>query len=303
MHVWVQVPLPAPFLDSGFYAAIFLYNFIRRMILVKNILKLSPCHVDKVWGYEKWILSTHRNGYSYIEGEDKILFEYINKELSILIKEIMANDSLSVQVHPGDDYAKEKENDLGKTECWYILDAKENATLICGLKEGVTKEEFKSSLEDNTVERLLNRIHIKKGDMIYIPSGTVHAIEGGIKILEIQECSDVTYRVYDWGRDRELHIDKALDVINFDTNISYGKVHDFKNLHTPYFNVDKIDITDVYKDNSKEDYNVYICINGNGKIYESSNKFIEVGNMDVIYIKEGTNYTIEGKLEVLKIYK
>lgn len=270
--------------------------------MMKNIVKLTPYHMDKIWGYEKWILSTHKNGLSFIDGDSVTLLDYLGKELPILVKKIKASGSLSVQVHPGDDYARKYENELGKTECWYILDAEENATLICGVNEGVTKEGFKCAIESNNVEGMLKRIPVKKGDMIYIPSGTVHAIEGGITILEIQQCSDVTYRIYDWGRDREIHVEKALDVINFDGDVKYGKIENFRVLNTPYFNVEKLCIEDKYECRAEDSYNVFICISGKGSISNISGESLSIENMDVLYVRDNTDYKIEGTLELLKIY-
>ena len=139
----------------------------------------------------------------------------------LLLKLLNAKEALSVQVHPGDDYAKQVENKLGKTEAWYILDAQEGAELIYGIRPGVTKEMLKDALEDGEkIKQLLNYVPVKKGETYFIPAGTVHAIGEGIVLYEIQQSSDVTYRFYDWnrmdsqGNKRELHIEKALDVVN-----------------------------------------------------------------------------------------
>lgn len=270
---------------------------------MEKIIKLNPCYVERVWGYEKWILSTHKNGYSFIEGKDKNLFEYLGEELPILIKEIMANDTLSVQVHPSDDYALKYENDNGKTECWYIMECDDNASLICGIEDGLDREKLSKIINDsNNIEGFLNRIRVKKGDMIYIQAGTVHAIEGGIKLLEIQQCSDITYRIYDWGRDREVHIEKALDVINFSGNSESGKIENFKVLNTPYFTVEKIDINGIYNDMCDDKFNVYFCLGGNGLVYSDCENKITIGKEDTIFISKFTEYKIEGNLELIKIY-
>ena len=118
-------------------------------------------------------------------------------------------------MHPDDEYSRKYENDNGKTECWYILEAKEDASLICGIKPNMTKESFAKVIENGEIENYLEKVSVKSGDMIYIPHGTVHAIEGGLKLIEVQQSSDVTYRMYDWGRDREMHIEKSLDVIDY----------------------------------------------------------------------------------------
>ncbi len=183
---------------------------------MNKILKLNPFYSEKIWGYEKWTLSTHKNGHSTVWENDMTLKEAIGTDLPILVKIIKANDKLSVQVHPDDDYSRKYENDNGKTECWYILDAKEDASLICGIKPGLNKESFSKIIEEGNIENYLEKVSVKPGDMIYIPVGTVHAIEGGLKLIEVQQSSDVTYRMYDWGIDREMHIEKSLDVIDYE---------------------------------------------------------------------------------------
>lgn len=153
--------------------------------------------------------------------------EAFTGEFPLLLKLIAAQDQLSVQVHPDDPYAKLHENKLGKTEAWIILDAPKGATLVYGVKEGVTREELlKASNEGASVEKLLRYVPVKAGDAFFIPAGTVHAIGSGITLYEIQQSSDVTYRFYDWerkdqnGNKRELHIKKAIDVTDIDTRLN-----------------------------------------------------------------------------------
>jgi len=141
----------------------------------------------------------------------------------LLVKLLDANKPLSVQVHPDDQYAaRHEDGELGKTEMWYILHAEPEAHLIYGLKDGVTPDDFRQALEDGALAACLHRLPVKAGDAIFIPSGSLHAVLEGILLAEIQQNSDTTYRVYDWnrvgddGKPRELHIDKAMDVINFD---------------------------------------------------------------------------------------
>lgn len=177
------------------------------------IFKLSPFVSEKIWGYERWIVSTLKGGPSLCEGEKISLAQKLGGDYPLLLKVIQANERLSVQVHPADEYAARYENAYGKTECWYILEAEEGATLICGLKGAYGRSELDSAIKDNKLEPLLYSVAVQKGDFIFIPAGTVHAIQGGLRILEIQQPSDVTYRLYDWGRGRELHIEKSLDVI------------------------------------------------------------------------------------------
>ncbi|MGL6108264.1 type I phosphomannose isomerase catalytic subunit [Romboutsia sp.] len=268
---------------------------------MRGILKLKPFYSEKIWGYEEWNLSTHRNGGSIVEGTDKTLVEVLGKELPILIKIIQANEALSVQVHPGDEYSRKYENDNGKTECWYILEAKEDAGLICGIKEGLNRDDFAKIIEEGKVEENLKRINVKQGDMIYIPAGTVHAIEGGLKILEIQQSSDVTYRMYDWGRDREMHIEKSLDVIDYEMKNHGGKIDNFTKLETPYFTVDKIIVDGSYEDNVTQEFHSYTVISGEGTI-TSKEGSIALKTEETVYITKDVTYKIEGKLELLKSY-
>lgn len=167
---------------------------------------------------ETWEVSTLRSGSAKIG--DKNLSDFCS--LSYLVKFIDTADNLSVQVHPGDEYAAEFENSKGKTECWIILEAEENAGIYLGFKKGVTRKEFKTAIINSLdVEKFLNFIPVKSGDFFYVPSGSVHAIGKGVTLAEVQQSSGITYRVWDWnrvdadGKGRELHIEKAMDVLEF----------------------------------------------------------------------------------------
>lgn len=221
-------------------------------------LLLRPSGKDYLWGgnrlndeFEKqmkesplaetWECSTHPDGPSYVVGGEydgselaEVLRqhpEYLGERhkgettLPILIKFIDAKQDLSVQVHPTDVYAKEHENgQLGKTEMWYVLDAGREASLVYGLNQRCTKEEIRKSIVEGTVMRYLQKIPIRKDDVFFIQAGTIHAIGAGALVAEIQENSNLTYRLYDYdrigkdGKKRELHIDKALDVANLDSS-------------------------------------------------------------------------------------
>ena len=267
-----------------------------------NILKLNPFFSEKIWGYEQWVLSTHKNGHSKIKDNEINLIDHIEKELPILNKIIKAEDTLSVQVHPDDEFSRLHENDNGKTECWYILEAEKDSYLICGIKDNHTKESFAKVIEDGEIEQHLEKISVEPGDMIYIPSGTVHAITGGLKLIEVQQSSDVTYRMYDWGRDREMHIEKSLQVIDYEGKNKGGKIENFTKLETPYFTVEKIDVENIYSDTvDKQDFHSYTVISGSGKI-KSNNDMINLNKEETIYIPNGVEYGIEGELELLKSY-
>ena len=227
-----------------------------------KILKLTPAIKDYIWGgtrlskefdmvsftdrqAEAWVLSCHEAGHSIVEnGEDKgrTLAEVIAEKgkeclgtncekfsfFPILIKLIDARDNLSVQVHPDDDYAMRVEGEYGKTEAWYIMDCDEGAEIIYGFKKDISKEEFRKSIEENTLLDYVNRVKVKKGDIFFIEAGTLHAICKGILLAEVQQNSNTTYRVYDYGRlqngkPRELHVEKALDVTSTKAIDASGK--------------------------------------------------------------------------------
>ena len=193
----------------------------------------KECDFDKI--AESWELSCHKDGASVIangEFAEMTLNDYIEKAgrkvlgtncerfefFPVLIKLIDAKDNLSVQVHPDNEYAQRVEGEYGKTEMWYIVDADEGAELLYGFKHEITKEEFRERIENNTLLEVTESVPVKKGDVFFIRSGTLHAIGKGILIAEIQQNSNTTYRIYDYGRvgkdgkPRELHIEKALDV-------------------------------------------------------------------------------------------
>ncbi|MBR5356157.1 MAG: class I mannose-6-phosphate isomerase, partial [Lachnospiraceae bacterium] len=160
------------------------------------MLKLNPIKSDKIWGYENWIASTHPNGLQ------KDFMEAAGGDYPLLVKVIQANDTLSIQVHPDDDFAVKLEGkgSRGKTECWYVLDAKPDAKIVYGIKEGYSKEVLSNAIKENKLEEYLEFVNVSKGDFIFIPAGTVHAIGAGLRLLEVQQSCDLTYRLYDWGR-------------------------------------------------------------------------------------------------------
>ncbi len=184
---------------------------------------------------EAWVCSVHPDGPSVLEDGQKLADviklhpDYLgihaqivaNGEFPILIKLIDAKKDLSVQVHPDDEYAKENEHgSLGKSEMWYILDAKDDASLVYGFNRDVNEQEVRDAIAEGTVEKMLNHVPVKKNDLFFIEAGTVHAIGAGCLIAEIQESSNLTYRLYDYNRPdkdgnlRPLHIDKSMEVAN-----------------------------------------------------------------------------------------
>lgn len=168
------------------------------------MMQLTPFEAEKLWGHEKWVLSTHAAGLS----QPALAYDY-----PLLVKLIQADETLSVQVHPDDAYARVHENSRGKTECWYVRDARPGATLIAGLTGEYSPGELREAISENRLEPYLRKIPVAPGDLVFIPAGVVHAIAGGIRVLEIQQSSDITYRLYDWGRGRECHVDQGLAVV------------------------------------------------------------------------------------------
>jgi mannose-6-phosphate isomerase len=268
------------------------------------ILKLKPHLSEKIWGWEKWVLSCHEDGKSTIQegiykGQELSQILGCGNDFPILNKIIKAEDKLSVQVHPDDDYARRIENANGKTECWYILEAKEGATLVSGIKKGLNKERLREIIKDGKLEDYLERIDIKRGDFIYIPAGTVHAIEAGVKLIEVQQNSNITYRLHDWGRGREVHIEKSLEVIDYEGKNSGGKIDKFDKLVTPYFKVEKIIVHNNYIDRVNESFHNYIVISGEGVI-KANNLEMKLKEEETIYISKGVEYTLQGNMELIK---
>lgn len=182
----------------------------------------KPSIVRKIWGgkkLESWKeLSDEKSPVPV--GETLEIFE---AHLPYLAKFIDTSDELSIQVHPGDEYARVHENSSGKTECWIILEAEKGAGIYLGLKKGVTKADLEKALrEKQRINELLNFYEVSPGDFFFVPSGSIHAIGKNITLAEVQQNSGITYRVWDWnrvdekGQPRELHVEKSLDVINFE---------------------------------------------------------------------------------------
>ena len=241
--------------------------------MLKEVVKLKPAFKDYIWGgsyftkygkgtgilSELWELSVRDSDSSFVPSLNQRFDKVIDNSdigpvserfpyFPLLIKLIDAKENLSIQVHPSDEYALKNENSYGKTEMWYILDHEPGAGLYVGLNRDYSKEEIEELLRSGKILSALNFFPVKKGDYFLIKSGTIHAIGKGIQLIEIQQNSNLTYRLYDYdrtdahGNKRELHIDKALDVIDLrkyhkEENNKSSKIGD-----TRYFQVEKIDI-------------------------------------------------------------
>jgi mannose-6-phosphate isomerase len=319
-------------------------------------LKFKPVYKDYIWGgrnfskfgrvlpegiiAESWDLSSHPAGISVVsEGELKgislpeLLKAYKSKligtnfpesnisDFPLLVKLIDANDNLSIQVHPNDEYAVVFEDGgLGKNEMWYIIDAKPGSKLVYGLKPGITKEIFSDAINNDDVVDCLRYIEVAPGDIINIPAGVVHAIGEGILIAEIQQNSNLTYRVYDFnrvdhnGNKRPLHIKQALDVINFPINGKKAKSIGLKvrinnDCYKTYVVANRFFAAEVYEVNGKvlEETNdtkffIYTILEGEGEIkHQTGVTYMKAGDTVLIPATLGS-YILEGNFKALKSY-
>ncbi|REE24327.1 mannose-6-phosphate isomerase type 1 [Winogradskyella pacifica] len=300
-------------------------------------LKFQPILKDKIWGGEKlnqyfnkvsdsknlgesWEISTVPNDVSVVangELKGKSLQELVNdyksnllgdknwkrfgNKFPLLIKFIDAKQDLSIQLHPNDELAKKRHNSFGKTEMWYVMQADNDANLIVGFKGEVDKATYLKHLENNTLTEILNFDNVKEGDTYFIEAGRLHAIGAGVLLAEIQQTSDVTYRVYDWdrvddnGNERDLHNDIAIDAFDFemknDFRIDYPKQKNVSNemVSCPFFTTNFIDITSEIKiENTHDSFLIYMCVDGD----------VEVSTKDSIeHISKGETILIPAEIK------
>lgn len=313
-------------------------------------LKFHEIFKEKIWGGrrlesclgksipknkligESWEIADHRKDISIVKngmlkGENlKKLIKNFKKEIigkdvklsrggrfPLLFKYIDASQKLSIQVHPDDEYAYLNERDeTGKTEAWYVVWAKPGAQLVCGLKEDVNRNILKEAIKSKKIEDYLNYITINKGDLIFLPPCTVHTIMGDVILAEIQQNSDLTYRIYDWGRidkygkSRELHIDKALDVIDFSfirnykieplsININGNIINYF--IVCEKFAIELCEIIGVYElncDGSK--FYILSVLEGNGEIFYEEEFASRLGSINTVNIKKGETVLLPASL-------
>ncbi len=315
-------------------------------------LILTPPIKDYIWGgtklreqfgkesnldrlAESWELSCHKDGQSIIangEYAGKTLAKYLAENpqslgtncerfeyFPVLIKLIDACDNLSVQVHPDNEYAQRVEGEYGKTEMWYIVDADEDASLIYGFKEEISKEDFRKAIEENTLLDKVNVVPVKKGDVFFIEAGTLHAIGKGILIAEIQQNSNTTYRVYDYGRvgtdgnPRELHIEKAIDVTELRPapeqksfiplsleGDSAGTVMQIL-ADCDYFTVSKAELDDsrLCTVNDEHSFTHILAIEGSGEL-KCGEDYLDITKGTSIFIPAGSgNFSINGKCSII----
>lgn len=307
------------------------------------IFRLEPAFKDYLWGgtrlreeygkncdYDKvaesWELSCHKDGASVVaDGEfaGLTLQEYIDKEgkgvlgkncerfesFPILIKLIDAKDNLSVQVHPDNEYAQRVEGEYGKTEMWYVVDCDEGAELLYGFKHEISKEEFAQRIADNTLLEVTNNVPVHKGDVFFIKSGTLHAIGKGILIAEIQQNSNTTYRIYDYGRvgkdgkPRELHVEKAKDVTKLapaeqypDTPVVNENGAESKLMaKCEYFTTYRVDVAEKAEFTADDSSFVSLLVL-EGEPVISGGDSVSAKKGDSVFVSAGTGrFTVEGR--------
>lgn len=234
-------------------------------------------------------------------------------EFPLLFKFLDAKQDLSIQLHPNDELAKKRHNSFGKTEMWYVMQADENARLIVGFKENSNPDEYKNALNNKNLVSILNEVKVKAGDVFFLETGTIHAIGAGIVIAEIQQTSDVTYRIYDFdrvdanGNYRELHTELALDALNYNTTeaqVSYETTINSSNkvVHCDYFKTNIIPLVEKYQwKKTKEAFTVLMCTQGMFEI-EFDDKIIQYKMGDTVLLPAVLDkLTITGNATLLEI--
>lgn len=237
------------------------------------------------------------------------VYERYGNELPLLIKILDIDGPLSLQIHPDDNTAMERHNSYGKTECWYIMEAEPSARIYLGLNRTLTAQEFYDMCKNDTIEQALNVITPKKGDLIHIAPGTLHAAKGGILVAEIQQVSDVTYRVYDWGREhdpstaREMHMDLAIDCIDYNSLIAESLLRLEGFCETPYFKIREQEIIEPLVKNSHlhDGFTLYFVTEGSMEVF-TGKTMEKIGRGEVLMIPASLGeYRIIGKGKVLEI--
>lgn len=309
-------------------------------------LMIQPVFKERIWGGrhlkefgyeipndktgECWGISAHENGPNMIvngEHEGKTLKELWEEntglfgvqttdKFPLLTKILDANDELSVQVHPDDAYAQVHENgELGKTECWYIIDCDEDAEIIYG-HNAKDKAELENMIHEGKWNQLFNSIKVKPGDFFYVPSGTVHAIGKGIRILETQQNSDTTYRIYDYdrtdkdGHKRELHIEQSIDVIGFneDNSSTEAEVTEVQGnvirtyISNSFFTVKQLLIEDHYEYAKQQDYTLMSVLSGEGTLTADGQVYTIRKGDHFILTTEDKEIKLQGKLDIIESY-
>lgn len=247
----------------------------------------------------------------------KHVYEKFGADFPILIKFIDAREDLSIQVHPNDELAKKRHNSFGKTEMWYVMQADEGAELIVGFNKDVSKEEYQQLLDNEQLTEIMNYEKVTEGDTFFINTGKVHAIGGGIIIAEIQQTSDITYRVYDFNRKdkngnlRELHTEQALDAIDYqkkdDFKVTYSKSDNYTNemVNCPYFITNYLKLTENFEKEigSQDSFHIYMCVKGSGVISDGKTELtVNQGETVLFPASCGKLQVKTSQMELLEVY-
>jgi mannose-6-phosphate isomerase len=313
-------------------------------------LQFEPILKERIWGGEKlktllnkpitsnstgesWELSTVEGDVSVVANglhKGKSLTELINenpneilgtkvyhqfgKQFPLLFKYLDAREDLSIQVHPNDELAKKRHNSFGKTEMWYVLQADKDSRIIVGFKENSNANDYLENLKNKTLLSILDDVEVAVGDVFFLETGTVHAIGAGLVIAEIQQTSDITYRLYDFdrldaaGNQRELHVDLALDAINYnkvDTHKKYDKVPNESNtvVECPYFTTNFLPLEGkISVEKSGNSFTVYMCVDGSFEL-ESEGIQYQYKKGDTVLVPAALKaFSINGKASILEIY-
>ena len=301
-------------------------------------LKFRPVVKPKIWGQEIWVLSAQGDCLSVVENGfladndlselieiymgdlvGDMVFEAFGNDFPLLFKFITANDKLSVQVHPDDDFAWQHHQSLGKTEMWLVTNAQPDANIILGLNQELTKEQIKTHLKQNSLHEVLNYVPVQKDDVVIIEPGTIHSLGAGVSVAEIQQSSDITYRLYDYdrrdanGNTRELHIDKALQVAQLkqikQPKVNYSEVvNGAVNLHTcSYFTTNLLSINrTIMRDYTILDsFVVILCTEGQIiiKAEETDNVKLKAGEVCLLPAEmEEVSFITNCKTKLLEVY-
>lgn len=295
---------------------------------INQLIKFEPILKDKIWGGEKlasllnkqskrkdigesWeisdvegdtsmVINGHLKGKNLKElisefksdlvGEK--IYTHFGEKFPLLIKFIDAKEALSIQLHPNDTLAKERHNSFGKTEMWYVMQSDKNANLIVGFQKEVSSEDYVKHLDSKSLLDILNVDEVQKGDVYFIPTGRVHAIGAGVLLAEIQQTSDITYRIYDWDRPnpdgtfRDLHSEEAIDAIDYSAKDSYKTVYSKKEnasseiVSCQYFTTNVLPIKGEVSINhqEKDSFVIYMCVEGNVTFqYENQTEKLKTG--------------------------
>ncbi|MBO7186331.1 MAG: class I mannose-6-phosphate isomerase [Alistipes sp.] len=305
-------------------------------ILKKKGKAASRLAKDKLYG-ESWDLSSVKGDVSVVSngflkgnsleevievymgelvGEEN--FERYGLGFPLLVKYLDCNDKLSVQVHPDDALAMERHDSFGKTEAWYVVDCKPGAAIYLGFKDlNITREEYIAAVAESRLADLLNRVEVKPGDVFFIPAGTVHALGAGIEVVEVQQTSDVTYRIYDWdrvdasGKGRELHTALAVDAIDFEADAELlhrkydlAKGGEAKVIESPYFTMVLHDVADEKRleRSDIDSFIIYIALKGDAMVVADGNEESLAEGEVMLIPAETYDVTIKGNAQIMEVY-